>query len=73
MSLAKQLAENGMTISVSEARRLVVMKAVKVNGSVASDELQLREGDEVQIARREPKTIGGISKWQGAKLQPSLD
>jgi len=59
MSLAKQLADHRFTISVSEARRLVAMGAVKVNGNVAiSDDLQLQKGDEVKIGKKqEPRRI----------------
>ena len=58
MSLARQMVENQLFLSVSEARRKIAEHAVKVNGAVViSDELQLRDGDIVQIGNRIPKKI----------------
>jgi len=48
--LAKFIAENRMTISCSESRRIISMGKVKVNGKIVDDTShQLVEGDEVEV------------------------
>lgn len=53
-TLAKLLADQGMTVSMSEGRRLVVSGVVQVNGEIVTnlDEVEVVPGDRVQVGKR---------------------
>jgi tyrosyl-tRNA synthetase len=58
-SIVKLLSDEGMVMSMAEARRAVTMKIVKVNGEVVEgidSEIEAPEGTRLQIGKRE-KTI----------------
>jgi len=60
-SLAKLMAENGLTHSVSESRRLIGQRAVKLNGEIVDDISTILQASQlpaqIQVGMRNPQTI----------------
>jgi ribosomal protein S4 len=52
MNIAKAITESGLAKSFAEARRYILMKAVKVNGVVIDDlTVEVKSGEEIRIGR----------------------
>lgn len=64
VNLANFLQEQGLTVSMSEGRRIVAMGAVKLNGEVHQDiqkSVLLREGDLIEVGKKQIVVkIGGF-------------
>ena len=68
MNIVKAIAENGLAKSCSEARRYIVMKAVKVNGVLIDDLMaDIKAGDELRIGRTSKLAIAPRSKRDEGK------
>ncbi len=63
-SVAKQLAECGAFVSVSEAKRHLHGGKIRVNNSVVREdtEVQLQAGDEVFVCGKKVATVSEIKK-----------
>lgn len=58
-SVVKAMAETGMVVSCSQARRAIAMGAVKINGKTIDDIMaEVKAGDTVQLGKREAIRIG---------------
>ena len=58
MTLKLWLQENGLVVSMSESKRLVVGGAIKLNGILTTDlNTEVVKGDVVQIGKRTSKIV----------------
>lgn len=65
-SFAKWLAEQRLTHSVSESRRLLLQGGVKVNNAVVTDaSLQVQEGDVIKVGKKETIVKGNDATRSG--------
>lgn len=54
MDLIKILQKSDNVVSMSSAKRLICMEAVKVNGILATDMMMdIKPGDEIQVGKKE--------------------
>lgn len=51
-NLTKELCERGRCVSMSEARRLLFQKVVKVNGKIVTEDKEVSNKDSIQIGKK---------------------
>ena len=64
MRLVKTMAEEGLVVSCSQARRVICQGGVKVNDVTISDlDAEVKPGDTIQLGKRRSVTIGSDPNW----------